>query len=58
MRKSRIQSQSEEFRPRSVSLKARLMGTIVLNNELKSMTIVNGRASTTSQVLKGTNQLL
>ncbi len=29
-----LQSQSEEFRPRSVSLEASLMGTIVLNAEL------------------------
>ncbi len=34
VRKSLIQSQSEEFRPRSVSLKASLMGTIVLKTGL------------------------
>ncbi len=34
VRKSWIQSQSEEFRPRSVSFKASLMGTIVLKAEL------------------------
>ncbi len=34
VRKSWIQSQSEEFRPRSVSLTASLMGTIVLKAEL------------------------
>ncbi len=33
LKKSWIQSQSEEFRPRSVSLKASLMGTIVLKAE-------------------------
>ncbi len=36
MRKSRIQSQSEEFMPRSVSLTASLAGTIVLKAELES----------------------
>ncbi len=34
VRKSWIQSQSEEFRPRSVSFNASLMGTIVLKAEL------------------------